>query len=310
MHRLFLNEAVLDLGLRPESPLLITSGESGEVGLDPLLPDMNFIRTNRPDRGAEVYVPGSSLRGVVRSHAERLLRSLRNDLACNPLQFRSGGGPPDLRPCCISDSELRKRTKKKADKLDGTEAYQYSCQGCRIFGNNALASRVRVGDFYLSGPPAFEVRHSVAIDRVTGAVAQGPFEMELLTDGTFTGSISVRNFTVGQFGLVSAALLDLGDGLVPMGYGKSRGLGRVRLTIRGLLFRTLKDPAGQLMGASWLSSADQCRQYDLPPRDTDCLDLGATARRERGYWVQEAAGEQARSWMEAVAPRWVEEVGR
>src|SRR5438067_979243 len=123
MHRLFLNEATLDLELRPSSPLLIKSGEAGEVSLDPLLPDMNFVRTRRPDRGEEVYVPGSSLRGVLRSHAERLLRSVRMDLACNPLQFRSGDGPRDLRPCCISDSELRRKTQKRADKLDGAEAY-------------------------------------------------------------------------------------------------------------------------------------------------------------------------------------------
>jgi CRISPR/Cas system CSM-associated protein Csm3 (group 7 of RAMP superfamily) len=310
MHRLFLNEAIFDLDLQPHSPLLIKSGEAGEVGLDPLLPDMNFVRTRRPDRGEEVYVPGSSLRGVLRSYAERLLRSVKPDLACNPLQFRPGGGPRDLRPCCITDSELRRHTQTRADRLNGAEAYRYSCYGCRLFGNNALASRVRVGDFYLTSTPTFEVRHGVAIDRVTGAVAQGPFEMELLTDGTLAGSVGIRNFTLGQFGLMSAALLDLADGLVPIGYGKSRGLGRLRVTFRRLTVRTLKDPEGQLRGASTLSSPQQRQEYDLPLAEQDRLDLQTQARPERGYWVVQAEGGEARSWLEKAAPCWNREVSR
>src|SRR5262249_40495310 len=153
----------------------------------------------------------------------------------------------------------------------------FSCQGCRLFGNNALASRARVTDCYLTSSAIFEVRHGVAIDRVTGAVAQGPFEMELLTDGTFGGTVSLRNFTVGRLGLLAAALLDISDGLVPMGYGKSRGLGRVNVTFRRLAIRTLRDPAGHLLGASWLSSPEQRQQYDLPPGDQDRLPVNTSA---------------------------------
>jgi hypothetical protein len=65
-----------------------------------------------------------------------------------------------------------------------------------------------------------------------------------------------------------------------------------------------------LLGAGALSSADQRRQYDLPAGETDRVDLGATANQERGYWALTAEGEQGRAWLEAAAPRWVEEVSR
>jgi CRISPR/Cas system CSM-associated protein Csm3 (group 7 of RAMP superfamily) len=207
--------------------------------------------------------------------------------------------------------QKKAKGKKRVDELTGPEAYRFSCQACRLFGNNALASRVRVGDSYLASEPAFEVRHGVAIDRVTGAVAQGPFEMELLTDGTLAGSVTVRNYTVGQFGLLAAALLDLADGLVPMGYGKSRGLGRLDVRFRKLSVRTLKDPAGRLLGAAFLTLAEQQKQYDLPPGGADHLELpGAAATRDRGYYVLASEGDTARAWLDAAAPRWVQEVSR
>jgi len=72
MHGAFYNEAILDLSLKPHTPLLIKSGQPTEI--DPTLPDMQFVRTRRPDTGEEViYIPGSSLRGVVRSDVEQLV---------------------------------------------------------------------------------------------------------------------------------------------------------------------------------------------------------------------------------------------
>ena len=52
------------------SPLLIKSG--GSVGLSPIAPDMECIRTMR-DGVSQVYIPGTSLKGVLRAHAARLV---------------------------------------------------------------------------------------------------------------------------------------------------------------------------------------------------------------------------------------------
>lgn len=305
MHARLYNEAVFALRLQPRTPLLIKAGRSGEEALDPTLPDMSFVRTNRPDRSEpEVYVPGASLRGVLRSHAEKLLRSVSSGerLACDPTQTGGEGGR--LGKVCFAGQS-------NTEKIDGPEAYGKSCYACRLFGNTVLASRVRVGDLYLdpSRTPLLERRYGVAIDRVTGAVAQGPFELEILTDAVFGGQLTVRNFTLGQLGLLAAALLDLSDGLVPMGYGKSRGLGRVSVTFERVSVRTLRDPRGALLGVGALATDEDARAYRLPSREREQVAVdGPPASRERGFYVLSADDATARRWLEKVANLWVEEV--
>lgn len=306
MHARLYNEAVFALRLQPRTPLLIKAGRSGEEALDPALPDMSFVRTNRPDRSEpEVYIPGASLRGVVRSHAEKLLRSVssRERLACDPTQTGGEGGR--LGRACYGG--------QAGTDDDGPDAYRKSCYACRLFGNTALASRVRVGDLYLdpTHAPLLERRYGVAIDRVTGAVAQGPFELEILTDAVFRGQLTVRNFTLGQLGLLAAALLDLSEGLVPMGYGKSRGLGRVSVTFERLSLRTLRDPQGALLGVGALATEDDALAYRLPARERERVAVDAPPpSRKRGFYVLNADDTTARRWLEAVAGLWVEEVSR
>lgn len=301
MHAYLYNEAIFDLVLRPRTPLLIKAGRSGEEAIDPTLPDMSFVRTRRADQAEEeVYIPGSSLRGVLRSHAEKLLRSVVETLACDPTQTGRGGR---LGKACFAGES-------NTAELAGTTAYLESCYACRLFGNTALAGRVRVGDLYVSPEqaPLLTRRYGVAIDRVTGAVAQGPFEIEILTDARFGGRLTVRNFTLGQLGLIAAALLDLGDGLVPLGYGKSRGLGRVEVIFAGVEFRTLQSPAGQILGIGALARAAEREQYRLPQADRERLPVDLEAQQVRGFYTLRSEGAVAGAWLGKAANLWVEEV--
>lgn len=297
VHSRFYNEAIFEVQLRPRTPLLIKAGSEGAAAMDPTVPDMNFVRTRRPDGGEVLYIPGSSLRGVLRAHAERLLRSVRPEAACDPLAHGSNERSYGLRPACSF-----------RDETPGDQAYQEACAACCLFGATGLASRVRVSDFYPDGKPVCDTRYGVAIDRVTGAVAHGPFELEIVTDGSFTGTVTLRNFTLGQFGLLAATLLDVGDGLVPLGYGKSRGLGRVDLTVMRLAVRTLRDPEGALTGAGALCDDRTREAFRLPGAERERLSVGAAARREKGFFVLMAEGAEARHWLEEAVPRWLEEM--
>ena len=304
----FLNEVTFDVTLRPRGPILIKSGAEGDAAIDPTLPDMNFVRTRPPGGEEMVYIPGSSLRGVVRSHAERLVRSVAPNSACDPttLGRRSSGL---VRPACDPGGS---RGGNSNAELTGPQAYTGSCYACQLFGNTALASRVRVGDLYPTNgvKPLISTRYGVAIDRVTNAVAQGPFELETVTDGEFAERITARNLTVGQFGLLAAALLDISDGLVPIGYGKSRGLGRVQLAI-SVSIRTLEEPKGAFVGAGALCSDEERKRYALPGADADRLPLpGAASSQGRGLYELRADGDQAVAWLEAAAMRWPSEVQR
>ena len=76
-HR-FLNDIRFKIQIRPDGPILVKAGvdASGKA-------QMNFVRTMRGGR-QQVYLPGSSLKGALRAHAESIARTLRGDSVCNP----------------------------------------------------------------------------------------------------------------------------------------------------------------------------------------------------------------------------------
>lgn len=322
MHARLWNEALFQLALRPRTPLLIKAGDSGEAAMDPTLPDMYFVRTRTPAGQETVYIPGSSLRGIVRAHAERLLRSISLRYACDPNDHEPQSRGV-LQPSCgtrLGGNASRERggdnggRSPRPAEAEGPDAYRQSCYACRLFGNTVLASRVRFSDLFpsSSGPrPTTEVRYGVAIDRITASVAHGPFELEVVTGGQFVGRLTLRNFTVGQLGLLAAALLDVSDGFVPLGYAKSRGLGRVELEFVRLEIRTLRGrgDGAAIPGVGALVDAETRSRYGLPTAEADRLDVGAKAVERGPYRVYEAEGETARRWLEAASPRWLEEVG-
>ncbi|GBC92720.1 hypothetical protein HRbin15_01197 [bacterium HR15] len=299
MHGRLYNELVLEIAISPRTPLIIKSGE--KAGIDPARPDMEFVRTTRRNAHGEpedtLYIPGSSLRGVLRAHAERLLRSLRDDLACQ-----------------ITDQSCIKRKDLKESEISGARAYREACYACRLFGNTAIASRLQIGDLYPHRElePLTETRYGVAIDRVTGAVAVGPFQMETVTSALFLGRLVLRNFTVGQLGLLGAALLDIADGLVALGHAKSRGLGRVRLNFNWARFRFMQLPPdgnNGIVGIGALASEEIRRRYNLPSPDHHALDGFPQAQHE-GLYHTVISREDAdiRRWFETLAPLWVEEI--
>jgi CRISPR/Cas system CSM-associated protein Csm3 (group 7 of RAMP superfamily) len=81
------NLAKLTLSLAPDGAFLIKSRE----GLDPTRPDMEFVRLNTP-YGDALYVPGSTLKGVVRFATEALLKSIDQltPPICDPLDLQNG----------------------------------------------------------------------------------------------------------------------------------------------------------------------------------------------------------------------------
>ncbi|RLF07152.1 MAG: CRISPR-associated RAMP protein, partial [Thermoprotei archaeon] len=102
------------------------------------------------------YIPGSSIKGRVRSEAERIARSAGYDI-CNP---------PDTDQMCGT-------LKRREEEL---------CIICRIFGtagrNISRASKVRFRDALMMGdiPPGemrMEIRTGIALDRERGSVYRG-----------------------------------------------------------------------------------------------------------------------------------------
>lgn len=278
MLKKLLNQAVLGVTLEAQGPLLIKSGTEG--GADPSVPDMQFVRS-----GGQVYIPGSSLKGVFRSYAEKIARTV-GAKCCNPFDNDN----KSLTCFC------GKRAEKQNDGCTIYRERSYSCRICQLFGSTAMASRIKFNDAYLPNGqnPLTETRTGVAIDRVLGSVAHGPFDFEVVTKGKFTTTIHLRNFELWQLGLLALVLRDLEEGLIPIGFGKSRGLGEVKAQVSsfgiryiGAQHRTDQTmfPNGQVLsnigatlcGIGFLAADDQERKaYGLSAKDTVTLETSGS----------------------------------
>jgi CRISPR/Cas system CSM-associated protein Csm3 (group 7 of RAMP superfamily) len=213
MHKRLVNHCTLELSLIPDGPILI---KSGKEGADPTKPDMEFVETYHAG-GKTVYLPGSGLKGAIRAQAERIVRTIGSD--------RRDPNNPDL---LWANDPLKDEQAFFKDK-SSTEIYHLSSFTDQLFGNTSLASRLRVDDAYPIGTLKLEERNGVAIDRVFGSVAVGPFNYQVCTAGEFKTKIHLKNFTLAQLALVGLVLRDLNEGWFGLGFAKSRGLGTVQV---------------------------------------------------------------------------------
>jgi CRISPR-associated RAMP protein (TIGR02581 family) len=229
MHKKLLNQAWFKLRIKVEGPLLI---KSGVEDWDPAIPDMQFIRTRRGNGKETVFIPGSSLKGALRSYTERIVRTL-NVSCCDPFEDERAN----------ANQSCGTRLADLAKKSDSAGIYKQSCTACKIYGSTNLAGRAAFADSY----PAADVRQyltkrtAVAIDRVLGSVAAGPFDFEALMAGEFQTNVQLTNFELWQLGLVGLAVRDLCLGRIRIGYGKSRGFGEVTARLDTLELRSLAE---------------------------------------------------------------------
>src|SRR6266566_4225813 len=227
MLKALVNEARLRLDITTQGPLLIKTGYATVIGAD-----MAPVQTYRNGQ-QEVYLPGSSLKGIFRSHLEKVVNSIKPRVACNPL-LRSNDS--DVR----DDRQLYRVScgSRFNDRTPQYEVYARSCPTCRLFGSTSFGSRIAVEDAYLPAGSVgrqslIEHRDGIAIDRLTGGTGGGAkFDLEVVTEGTmFTTDIHLRNFEIWQLGMLFVIIQDIEDELIRIGSGRSRGLGKVKANI-------------------------------------------------------------------------------
>jgi CRISPR-associated protein Csm3 len=223
MHKSRYNALVLEYTITPKSPLLV---KSGGVSSDPSLPDMQFVRTSVSGEDEILYIPGSSLKGIFRSYVEKVLKTKKGE-------GREGA-------CNLFDDDYC--GKKLEATINSADIYKNSCRACKIFGNTMLMSRISFEDAYPIGDVKTETRYGVAISRLTHAVAQGPFDMEVMVSGSFKSKIHLENFETWQVGLLALVFQGINDGLVRVGFGKNRGFGEVEAKIESFEFSFSKNP--------------------------------------------------------------------
>lgn len=248
MLKRIVNECRFNLSIHTEGPVLVRSGHATVSG-----PDMTPVRTYRNGK-EEVFLPGSSLKGVFRSHLEKVMRSINDGVVCNPFakaedMLRVENGrlvcPEYPEVACSDKFEARQKEVLEIQKpqrtgwrhlnvedLSNEQVYRDSCPACRLFGSTLFIGRVAISDAYLKKGTfeRTEQRDGVGIDRFTGGASSGAkFELEVVSpDVTFETNIHLRNFEVWQLGMLMLVVQDLEDSLIRIGSSRSRGLGAVK----------------------------------------------------------------------------------
>lgn len=248
----FENRTTISAVLEMETPISIGS----RAAPLPAGSDLPVIKT--PE--GIPFIPGSSLKGVIRAHTERLLRTLdaigkkhegERLWACDPLDEKNrcviarccenceGCRGNCCNACRRCKSCMVKRHQRNGfldDEKFTAELWSQSCTACRLFGSQWLASRVAFQDAMLSNDNELlrltEVRDGVGIDRDLGSARKRiKYDYEVVPAGArFDVRIVVENAEEWEIGLLLLSLKAMEQGELPIGGKTTRGLGWGKLT--------------------------------------------------------------------------------
>jgi len=175
---------------------------------------------------------GSGLRGVLRSHAERIARTIASfnvyredkDNACNLFLERC--------PACNPLEENSKQPLTRCDMLIKDEKVKddpkdiHLCLGCRLFGSTVRGSRLKVMDAKLVGEPRWKPLDFLAIDRFTGGGLEGAkFDAMALWSPTFEVQLYLEEPKDWELGWLALLLRDMADKRLTFGFGAAKGFG-------------------------------------------------------------------------------------
>lgn len=229
LHEALHNRLVLRGELLCQTAVRVGAGESNE----PVGTGLPVIK----DAFGYPFVPGSSLKGVLRSRVESFVRAINpgRKAACIPVGNKDGW--------CVREI---------SEHMDDEQIYKETCLVCRAFGSPWFASKIQIRDALLVDPNLwfgqYQVRNGVAIDRDTQTVsAKKLYDYEVVPAQTrFEFSLIAENLTDSQIGMLFVGLRPFERREISIGGGRSRGLGVVELRLPERKLFTVNDDLERL----------------------------------------------------------------
>ncbi|ETX03370.1 RAMP superfamily CRISPR-associated protein [Candidatus Entotheonella palauensis] len=168
------------------------------------------------DHLGRVILPASSIRGALRSQAERIVRTFHPAAACHATNRDTACQP-----------------------IDEAKARETLCLTCQLFGAPGWRAPVSFSDFVLSEDRVEVVLHQefLAIDRFMGGGAdQLKFNAQAAYQPVLTGhlSLDLKRLDAWALGLLALVIRDLMEGDIALGFGAAKGYGACRATLTGL----------------------------------------------------------------------------
>lgn len=221
----FKNRLELTGTLKTVTALRISAGRSTE----PIGSDLPVIK----DALGRPLIPGSSFKGALRSRLESFLRGIvgsDRSLVANPAIEEEWS---------ITSTEMRQLKETNTTDEALTKAIlQQTDLISHLFGSPWVASKFQVRDLTVFKPDEnwfgqYQERDGVAIDRDTETAADGKlYDYQVVPAGTpFEFKAVVENAEDWELGLLMIGLHQFETEQIPLGGGRSRGLGVVKLDI-------------------------------------------------------------------------------
>ncbi|MFQ6029327.1 MAG: CRISPR-associated RAMP protein Csx7 [Dehalococcoidia bacterium] len=201
-------------------------------------------------------IPGSSLKGALRSAVERRAEWL-NLTACklepgNKMCLTTNQVPDAPTPVAkelAPDNEGR-RWREQPLEWRLRQMEKNLCHVCQTFGSTVFGGKIQVDDLPLLSELAsiadtlIEIRDGVGIDRDSGTAVDGiQFDYQVVPAvAMFRFYLTAENLDPASLALLSLGLLEMSNGAVSLGGKTTRGLGRVNLLLDDLRYFNFADP--------------------------------------------------------------------
>ena len=260
----------IELTLEAISPLLVQDVEDDSSKKNDKNNKIHFLTTGNKVKQGEPYIPGSTLKGIFRNKAENIMRIFQEDsgemLCCNPLEDNEKVND-------LSCSKRIDKLKNKEEKEKNITPYNESCPICKIFGNQHTKSRIHFSDAFLTKeskdnlPNELPTRTGAPINRFVGN-NNNLFSYEYILGEKFVLNIKIENFELWELGLLAFIFRDLFNGEIHIGFGSSRGLGKVEGIIQEIDIKyynpNIKDKIQKQKFTLWgLGFFEESGQYDF-----------------------------------------------
>jgi CRISPR-associated RAMP protein (TIGR02581 family) len=227
----FKNRLELTGTLTTVTALKIGAGRSIEV----TDPDVPVIK----DANGYPLIPGSSFKGALRSRLESFLRGINPGFAHDPSELSSSFWMNQVKE--IKQDAERIKNDHDRDFRITNELKKITDKASFLFGSPWLAGKLQIRDLTVQDGNWFgqyQERDGVAIDRDTETAAdKRKYDFQVVPAGTiFDFKAAAENLEEAELGLLMLGLTQFENEMIPLGGGRSRGLGVVKLELTEMIW--------------------------------------------------------------------------
>jgi CRISPR/Cas system CSM-associated protein Csm3 (group 7 of RAMP superfamily) len=249
----------IEIEWKPQGPLMVKAEGDG-IAVD-ILPLVSAV-----DNSLRFVLPGSSIKGALRTQAERIVRTLLSlqaseDPNQNQRFIQQLDIPlvPDLFGSTAKTEEKTQLGNIGIGSLSVDDCYADLQMSPNAWGNIEAATNESNLRQALNNAGLRNTQHAfhVAVDRWTGGAADGflystlePMDVPWQPIRLTLDLTRLRKHQLPGISLLLLVLRDLTDSRIPLGYGTNRGMGAIKVIDVVINGRGLDDPLAALAGVT------------------------------------------------------------